>query len=220
MTVQQPAHEYFGGYLFSWREGLSENVRWEALPGVEAAPLDVIGWWRLKWLAPPIKHGQSHQLEPHFLFRRGGARRFLLLARDPDAIPVLLEHYEVLWRVTSPPVDVHKVVQNLVSTPGEYALGAVWARTEGYGTALESVGFYGKDVAEAGMFRELLPTLSCTQVRLRDVRRGMEVLLVGHRGKIGLHYRNAESLREADEALRFLSRRRYVIWEGSVEDQT
>jgi hypothetical protein len=79
------------------------------------------------------------------------------------------------------------------------------------------MGFFGSDLAEAGLFKELLPRLLCYQVRLRDVRRNTEVLLVGNRGDIGLSYRGSQSLIDADDALRFLSRRQYISWQFAPE---
>ena len=215
MTASAPEH--FGGFLFAWREGIEEIVPWEPRNGLQAEELEVKGWLRLRWLTPPRELQGSKFEHVDFLVRQGGGRRFLLLGQEHAAVSALLKHIGIDWRVFSPPIDVHRVAGEMINVPAEYALGAVWARVDGYGYSLRTMGFFGSDLAEAGLFRELLPKLTCYQVRLRDVRRGAEVLLVGNRGDIGLHYRGQQSLTDADNVMRFLSRRHYISWQGTPE---
>jgi hypothetical protein len=142
----------------------------------------------------------------------------VLLGSEAASVLALLKHVNIGWKVSRPPINVHRVAADLISFPGEYCLGGIWARVEGYGDSLRTMGIFGADLAEAPLLRELMPRLSCYQIRLRDVTRRTEVITVGARGEIGLSHVGREDLLGAEAALGFLSRRGYINWGDDGKD--
>lgn len=158
----------------------------------------------------------------HFLLRAGQDDRFLLVADAPDVAEGLLEARGLSRHFTSPRIDTGALTRALAAKPGEYAMGAVYARTEGYGSTMRTAVFYGHDLAEALLFIELLPRLSPYRVTLRDVSKRIEVLSVSSRGEVSFNFQGSHSLRNSDRALRFLTGRGFLDWEADAEprDQT
>lgn len=198
------------GYLFAWRPKLREVTAWFQEHQLQCAETDAAGWLQLLWTQP-------NEPAPLRFFLRLSRRRFVLLGPDPAQVTRLLQHVGIEWMVTRPPIDVHRVAADFVARPSEYCLGGVWARVEGHGQALRTIGLFGSDLAETSLFKELLPTLSCYQLRLRDVRRNYEVITVGSRAEIGLTYVAPKSLIDAEAALGFLSRRGYVEFDDGKD---
>lgn len=203
------------GYLYAWRPKLREVDGWYRSHELQCTESGAPGWLHLVW--PPAPHSPDGSDLPLRYFLRLSRRRFLLVGPEPTLVTRLLQHVGIEWMVTRPPIDVHRVALDFVARPSEYCLGGVWARVEGYGQSLRTMGVFGNDLADTALFKELLSTLSCYQLRLRDVRRNTEVLTVGSRAEIGLTYTSPKNLVDAEAALGFLSKRGYVVFEDEPD---
>ncbi len=155
--------------------------------------------------------------EYEFVLRQSG-RHFLLAGVDELLLPKVLTQLGWLRLVAPPYVDTVGLCKDMVTNPSSYSLGVVWARVDAYGQSLRTMAFYGEDLAEAGLFKQLLPGLTPFRVHLRDPRNGVEVLSIGSKGELAFQFRNANSLREIDKCLRHLNNRALLSWPESDPD--
>jgi hypothetical protein len=210
----------FTGNLFSTEQS-PIKVDHQAYLSEYAVKRPAKGWAELLYTSRrPLLHGQLEgqtQYDYPFLLRTVGPR-FLLLAPDSD-LPEHLLNKADLWRyVVRPSIDVHKLVNDVAAHPGPYSLSAVWARIDAYGQDLRTTIFYGNDLANARLFREILKELSPYRATLRDVRSNQEVVTVGSRGEIGFHYSGARSLTNLDAGLNFVSRSGHMTWSAEGDN--
>ena len=152
-----------------------------------------------------------------FLFRQGGKGRFLLVSEHTELVVILLKRLGMNAQVRPPEIKVKELVNHLATKPSLYVMSAVYAHIEGYGQALKSIAFYGSDVGETVLFRQLLPQLTPHRVSLRDVSRRAEILSIGARGEISFTYATGSSLIDVDHGMRFLSEKGYLNWEMDDE---
>jgi len=220
MNLPVPLHATGGLYNTKSEVRLLSHVAQHADRGIEATVLDVHGWSAivLHSLTPLIPEApvEGQDYSYYFLFRESGLQRFLLASTDTKLVDVLLDRLGLRNRVGKPAISISKLVSELSSDPAEYSMSAVHARIEGFGQALRSAAFYGNDVGEAAMFRQLLPKLTPHRVTLRHVARRREVLSASYSADIGFTYSGGTSLRDVDSALRFLSKRGYLDWDASM----
>jgi hypothetical protein len=137
----------------------------------------------------------------------------MLVGTAQEVVSYVLKETTLVGGVTSPAVNVAKLVGDLASTPDSYSLGTVHARVDGYGHSLRSLVMYGDDLADARLFRDVLSRIAPYRVSLRDVLTKDELLTIGSRGDVGFHCRGVKTLAEVDKALGFLSSRGYMAWE-------
>jgi hypothetical protein len=150
----------------------------------------------------------------HFLLRRSKGR-FLLLAEHAALVEVLLVKADLWKLVHRPTVDVQSLVTQLVHSPGRYALSKVYCRVDRYGKALRTVVLFGSDLANAQLFKSLLPELVPYRGTLRDIRLRADVLAIGSRGDVSFHFHGGDTLAGVDAAMKFLSEGKLLNWEAS-----
>lgn len=204
----------FSGNLYAprWRETIP--VAWATLPGVTLVA-ESAGWISLEFRSQrplqgePAGSGDTYRY--HALVRRSGPR-FLLACDAQNAVYEILRLTGLSARVFSPVIDVARLVRELAATPEFYALGAVFARVEGYGRSFKSIVMYGSDLADARLFRDVLPRTNPYRASLRGLRTKEDIISVGARGEISFHCRGIQGLLEIDAALRYLSGHQYVNW--------
>jgi len=93
-------------------------------------------------------------------------------------------------------------------------LSAVHSNIEGYGQSLRNISFYGKDVGEALLFREMLIRTIPSRVMLNDIPHENEIISISNSGSISFStIRGERSLNEVDSALAFLSKNDFLRWE-------
>lgn len=162
-----------------------------------------------------MKEGEEHlPYYYHFLFRRSAsADRFLLLTANLELINFFVEWIGWQTLITTASIKIQDLVNDITAKPAHYCLGAVQARVDGYGRSLKAMSLYGMDLADAQLFRDILPKLVPHYVHLHDVRTGSEIIRVGNQGKIKFSYHGKESLLEVDKALLYLSKHGYLQWE-------
>ena len=215
MSSAWPVH-LFVGSLFLPRKAVS-TPWWAHTPSI-ALTEERSGWQSLELTTErslgyedPSLFGAGNY-KYRVLSRSGLAPRFMMVATAHDVITHVLKESSLVGRVSTPNVNVAKLVRDLSSTPDTYSLGTVYARVDGYGQSLRSVVMYGDDLADARLFRDVLPRIAPYRVSLRHVLTKNELFTIGARGDVGFHCRGPESLDDVDKALTFLSTRNYMSW--------
>jgi hypothetical protein len=92
-------------------------------------------------------------------------------------------------------------------------MSSVHAKVEGYGESLRNIGFYGDDIGEAMLFRDIVPKLIPSVVQLRDTIKKREIMSVGIDGSVRFPYFGPYTLSDVDAALRFLSQNDFLRWQ-------
>lgn len=207
--------ENVAGGLFAPRRGARPRRAWDSLEGVSAENSPGRGWNRFVLeTARPLTPTNVRELGPYrypFIVRQSGPR-FLLASTANTVVMHLLELAGLSGLVASPNIDIPRLVADLAAEPADYVLGSVFARVEGYGNSLRSMILYGADLADARLFREILPRIQPYRVGLRDVRTRDDVATIGARGDLAFVFRGAPSVREIDLLLNYLSKQRYLSW--------
>lgn len=207
------------GRLYRTRRATDQDFvsEFKKIEMLEVVDLQLTGWFHLTLSSPTpllrepeIGAGYSY----NYLLRRGSGGRYLLVSTHNELVAQLLDRAGVRGTLSSPDVNIPVLVNDLVGNPGEYSMSAVYARVEGYGQSLPSLALYGSDLAEASLFRQMLPAIQPHRVTLRHVSTRSEVLSVASRGEASFQYAGLGSLRGVDAALGFLSRRRYLEWDS------
>jgi hypothetical protein len=156
-------------------------------------------------------------------------KRFLILSLDADTVDSIFEIAGIAGQIIAPRISVDTLVRDLVIPPilednltqnkkeinrgRSYLIGAVWAAIEGHGRSLRSCSFFGDDLAEAKMFRDIMDKLSVTRVGLRDHKTDKEILSISSIGDITLQaYRGPEHLNAIDELTFYLKSHSYINW--------
>jgi hypothetical protein len=223
MNLPVPLHAT--GALYNTKSDLRllSYIEQHADKGIESRGLDVRGWSAivLNSSTPLIQEVplEGHGYIYYFLFRESGPQRFLLTSTDAKLVDILLDRLGIKGRVGKPAVNISKLVAEISNNPAEYSMSAVHTRVEGFGQALRSAAFYGNDVGEAVMFRQLLPKHTPHRVMLRHVARHRDVLSASYWADVGFVYQSESSLRDVDSALRFLSKRGYLDWDVTMAAQ-
>jgi len=109
-------------------------------------------------------------------------------------------------RLRSVPILVDGIVRALTDDPSHgYLLTYVHARVAPYGTDLRSQSFYGDDLANAKLFRDALPLISCTTCGIRPADSEHEILRLGNDGAVSFFFANPERLQKVEDALGFVA---------------
>jgi hypothetical protein len=186
-----------------------------SLPGVVDYSPVLSGWFRVAvsstepWIETPGAEVEEYIY--HFLVRRSESR-FLFAGAHAQLVDRLLTLAGIKEAIRAPSVDIARVVDDLTKDPQRYCMSALHARIDGYGLALRSIALYGLDLADAALFRELLPNILPYRVTLRDAAVRSDALSIASRGEVAFQFQGEASLRGVDQALRFLSRGGYVDW--------
>ena len=185
---------------------------------VKLHPLNSKGWTLIRLtsavslLPEPEIHAEVY--EYNLLFRKGRGSHFLLVAQHGAVIAHTLRLSEMAAALYTPIVDIQGLVRLLADSPTTYTLSAVHSNVEGYGQSLRNISFYGLDVGEALLFREILPRTVPYRVTLNEVPHQSEVINISNAGGISFTTTRGEAgLREVDSALGFLSRNGFLRWE-------
>lgn len=200
------------GYLLEWKR-LSNDADWAV--GTRFSVVQIAhGWEDISFNATPEEARQFNLPEANTcrVLRRRGNRRFILLSRDKAEIDCALAITRVRWMIVNVRVDIPRLVNALMTAPCDYAIGAAWARVDGYGQKLRTLGMFGEDLTETDLFRKLIAEnhVSCFRVALRDVRRAIEVFSISHRGEMSMRYVDEESLLGVQDGIRFLTNSGYL----------
>ncbi len=159
--------------------------------------------------------GENRQEEGYsFFLRDGAADRFLVVANHRNAVDRLLEALDLARHLKSPLIKVRNFVGDIAASPAGYSISVVWARVEGYGSALRTIALFGDDITESGLFRQNSSAIYPYRVTMRDVRLDSNVLSISSRGEISFNLAGPHSLNQVDDALRHLTQRGYLRWEG------
>ena len=209
------------GSLYYWRDPIQADAAWALPERVDEFPLRPVGWSQLELrTSSPLVRGEPPGLLEYrypFLLRRSGAH-LLLVGSDSDIVPFLLKELRYSSRLTAPVVDVVMLAAELAKRPGEYCLGVVWARVDGFGESLRTIALFGSDLAEARLFLDLLPLMRPFRVTLKHVRSGADILSIGAGGGVSFGFHDQHSLRDVDACLAYLNRRRLVAWETPLAE--
>jgi hypothetical protein len=122
------------GALYQPRWGRPLTVNISALPRATRSPDDgENGWSRYVFTTPdPIadyieSRGTSGGYQYHLALRVSGTR-FLLAAGSQVVVEHVTSALSLRGRVTSPTIDIPKLVAQLASPGAVYSMSAVWAR--------------------------------------------------------------------------------------------
>jgi len=223
-----PEFVHFRGALYTQRGGVdSSTVASIVSIGNEIAvsPLPVSGWMSivLKSHEPLLNEnerlGNTQDTYLYtFFYRQGQDNRFLLVSNDDELNRLLLDRSGILSQVTCPDIPIPALVDSLTKRPTSYVMSTVYARVEGYGEALRTIGFFGKDIGEALLFRDIGSRVIPTAVQLRDAITKRDVMSVRFEGTIRFRYQSQHTLRDIDTALRFLSRNGFLHWRAEESE--
>lgn len=221
-----PPSQNFNGALYRFKSTQDKlPIAWGNYSFIENITEEVAGWLAITIKSEkPLIPMQADDVAPYhycFLLRKSASEeRFLLVSSHSE----LIEHFInwIGWKslIVTASIKVHNLVNELTEKPSHYCLGTVQARVDGYGRSLKSIALYGTDLADAQLFRDILPKLVPHQAQLRDVRTGFEVIRVGTQGEIKFYYHRKESLLEVDKALSFLTKQGYLVWDIDTETTT
>ena len=220
MSSQKDINTATGSLFF--QQDISTDLlgEWAQSKNVHIAELDPKGWIKLVFLSSEPLLGETRQSDSaweYFYFVRKGARGHLLLvSTHSDLVDKLLQGLGAENKLLKPLINIQRIVIDLAKKPARYAMSTVYARIEGYGQSLKSIAFYGNDLGEAGLFRDLLPTLTPHRVTLREITKRLDVISVGSRGEVSFLNTGINSFIEVDKSLHFLAHTGYLDW--SVND--
>ena len=186
------------------------------------------GWYSFYLISEtPLVDDDYDKLPPYkysYVIRTSkSSKRFLLVSTHEALNGIFLDKVNLKGAISSVKIHVSDLVSTLSESPDIYCLGVVFAKVDGYGRSLRSVSLYGNDLAQAKLFRDILPKLVAYRTHLKEVRSGKEILQVGSKGEIGFFLRDLNSLHEVDRAIRFLNEKGFLLWDFSsdmlTEDQ-
>lgn len=204
------------GRLLEWSRGQSaEPVTWFSSLPVEVVPLGVPGWSILRFRSDMPLLGEEDSRKEWvypYLLRESG-NRLLLLSSHSELTLKILDLCNIRWRLSSPTIYVPQLVANIVSNPGEFVIGALWARIDAFGRSLRTIALYGDDLGDSALFKDILPRLRPFRVALRNLRLDAEVLSLSIRAEVGFTFSGEHSLQRADDALAFVTATGFLDWD-------
>lgn len=150
-----------------------------------------------------------------FLLRES-SDRFILLSTHHSVVQAFLRACGVESVIEYPRVNIVQLVSAVTSTTQaegrSYRLGAVFAAAEGYGRSLKTVAFWGDDLGDASLFREISPKLAPFRAAVRDVRSDREIASIGSGGEVSLFYRGLGHLDQTDRLFRYFTDLDLISW--------
>ena len=179
-----------------------------------------------KWFTFVWKPPASVALHAEALTGGGPATYPFLLRESSDRLILLSTHTTIVQSffracgiesmIEYPRVNIVQLV-SAVTAPAEpegriYRLGAVFAAAEGYGRSLKTVAFWGDDLGDARLFREISPKLAPFRAAVRDVRTDREIASIGSNGEVSLFYRGLGHLDQTDRLFRFFTHLDLITW--------
>lgn len=209
------------GALFVSDDQVDFLRRFATLPDVSVARTAVAGWHHLLLKSDSPLLGEisvERQFHYDLLIRTGSTGRFLLAGVDSTLVEIMLERGQLSSSVRRPLVRIDKLVRQLSEEPSRYVMSKVNAGVEGFGHALRTAAFWGNDIAEAAIFRQVLPYLKGRRVTLRNVTTRLDVLSVSSHGDVSFPFAVDHRLEETDAALRFLTGKQYLDWDPPIFD--
>ena len=218
--MENSSHKNFTGVLYKFlKEDQKIPTIWNNFHFIENIHEEASNWHNITIRSEkPLIREDMGSTNPHFFYKfllrsSSNGKRFLLLSTHEELVGIFLEL--VKWRNYVQPanIKVYNLVKELTEKPDRYCLGIVYARVDGYCRSLRTISLYGADLAEAQLFRDILPKLVPFRTQLREVRTGSEILQVSFKGEVSFSYNNTNSLIEVDQALHFLTTHGFLIWE-------
>lgn len=179
-------------------------------------------WEEFLYLSPvPLRDrdDEAAPFEYRFFCRRSG-KRLALLGQTYEiskAIENDLIRQTFVLRMRRVSISVDPLVKALVEKPTLYSLSYAYARAPAYGTALRNIIFYGEDLGNAGVFRDILHLLTFASCGLRRASGGTQLLKISANGKISFTLRSDSTLVEIEKILGFL--RDYGYLKSSLLDE-
>jgi len=146
-------------------------------------------------------------------YRYSLGSRYLLVARDEALVPAFLAAMRLRPYVYYPTVDVEGVVRALDTPQSQYRISSIYARVDGYGSSLRSVGFFGQDLLDADFVGDLLPRIAPFRVSLRERQSRREALAIDNQGAVGFWYDGRASMGRAARAMDFLAGGSFIGWQ-------
>lgn len=180
-------------------------------------------WEEFLYLSPiPLRDRDEDSVAPfeyRFFCRRSGKRLALLgqTYEISQAIEDDLIRQSFVLRMRRVSISVDPLVKAIVEKPTIYSLSYAYARAPAYGTALKNVIFYGEDLGNAGIFREILHLLTFASCGLRRASGGTQLLKISANGKISFTLRSDTTLVEIEKILGFLRDNGYL--KGALLDE-
>jgi hypothetical protein len=77
---------------------------------------------------------------------------------------------------------------------------------------LRTIAFWGADLADAGLFRQVRKELAPFRTEVRDLRTGHPVVSVGSRGEVTFQYDGIGSLNALLKVISFLTEKGMIDW--------
>jgi hypothetical protein len=221
----QPSEGYrsYQGYLFSWsnphglitRTQLCECERLTFKRALVDGSDQENGWetFEFQATAPIMKEAPGLSVYPYEILCRRSGRRILLLAREREIVDELVARQ--LNKIFTPNlrpvlIRVGDIVRLLVEKPKKYVLTRAYTRVPGFGVFLSAISFYGDDLANAKLFRDLLPALNYTTIGLAELGGAGEIVIVGTSGRVTFSMTGVERLDEVEQALGYLSKSGFI----------
>jgi hypothetical protein len=209
----------FTGGLYEFiDEGVELPAVFSGIDFIEAIKKESPGWYSFLFRSDkPLTQEDIERPPPYFypfLSRISSSNKRLLLLSVND---ILVNKFfaGTSWTnyLKAAQIKVPDLVRQLTEKPDVYCLSVVFARIDGYGRSLRTISLYGTDLAEAQLFRDILPKLVPYRAHLRDVRTGEEILQVGSKGEVVFNYRDTATLSKIDKSLLFLTKHGFLVWD-------
>lgn len=159
------------------------STKWEEYELVSTAPL--LNETQMYGLLPPFKYS---------VFAIRDADSVTLLSSARAIIQALLYDGQfgrlsaLLLRMN---VAVSGLIRHLIRESDIYTLSFAHARTGIYGARLQTMSFYGEDIARAAIFTQAMEVADCFTCGLRHSRSGLEALRISNSGHVSCLARQA-----------------------------
>lgn len=213
-------HQSLSGYLLVWEKKPWVNAPdWKNLPSTEVVPHQDVKQWSILRYKTRESWGDSLPgadgiYEHSFLLSLSSALNHAILVGPSTP---LVDHFMSAMRlnrlVFSPPVKVEQIVNDFTDAPNSvYVLSNIFARVDGDGNSLRTIGLWGADLADAGVFRQIRQAILPFRVEIRDLLQGHPVISLGSRGEVNFAYSGADSLKAVLKVIKFFTDRAMIEW--------
>lgn len=216
--IEEDPH-FFTGFLLEWPTRaiqqedllLCSRLHFEGMIGDS-------NWERYQYYSKHALKGEDLEIYSapfryHLLVRRSDKRMLFLSPTRRISEYIIDKEFEVLFRpvLRKVRIAVDRLVKTMTSNPTFYVLNLVHARVPGSGTSLKTVSFYGDDVAEAPLFRELVSRMNFFTCGLKHATDGNELVRLGTEGAVSFSIGEDEKkVLEVEQVLRFLREKQYL----------
>ncbi|WP_446809705.1 hypothetical protein ACH50O_21020 [Methylomonas sp. 2BW1-5-20] len=216
--MSKEKHFFVGNLLAPRWHDRPVQPAWEIIPNIAKNANESVGWCSYLLTTEKALVGEHEETNEQgkFAYRflvRQSDFRFLLACTAKEVLEYVTRIADLENRVTPPTINIAALVEMLVDRPKNYTLSTVYARIDGFGQAFRSISMYGSDLADAKLFRDIAPQIAPYRVTLRDQIYRDDVLTISSRGEVSFVHRGPQSLRQVDEALRFLAKHEFMNWD-------